>query len=169
MTSRKVQETTDDLLSPSMQGLLEKLLKQELNRPSPEEQGVASSALTGRLDGFDAEGYPIVIFIHAGAEYRQTARSTIELTLNHLGHECLIQLCGGPDTPVISGLIQPPLTEIDMHESSSTIRSDERILLQCGDAYIELTAEGTVRIRGDYVESVSYGTNRLKGSSVKIN
>ncbi|MCU7850424.1 MAG: hypothetical protein KZQ89_21090, partial [Candidatus Thiodiazotropha sp. (ex Lucinoma kastoroae)] len=122
----------------------------------------------GRLEGFGADGYPVVVFNHGGKAVRRTARSTVALSREHAGRECLIQLCGGPDTPVISGLIQPPLTDADTDETA-IIRTDDRIRLQCGDAYIELTAEGTVRIRGDYVESVAYGANRIEGGSVKIN
>jgi hypothetical protein len=151
-----------------MHSLLQKLLKQELKQPSQDKRGATSVALMGRLEGFDDEGYPIIAFIHQGNEYRQTARSTVNLTLEHRGRECLIQLCEGTDTPVVSGLIQPPLADADI-DTTAIIRSDDLIRLQCGNAYIELTTDGSVRIRGDYVESVSYGTNRLKGSSVKIN
>ncbi|MCU7817224.1 MAG: hypothetical protein KZQ81_19040 [Candidatus Thiodiazotropha sp. (ex Rostrolucina anterorostrata)] len=168
MTTHKAPEPGDDQLSPSRQSQLQKLLEQELKRPVSDKPGSNARALVGRLEGFGAEGYPVVVFNHDGKAVRRTARSAVALSREHAGRECLIQLCCDPDTPVISGLIQPPLSDSASDETAITC-SDERIRLQCGDAYIELTAEGTVRIRGDYVESVAYGANRLKGSSVKIN
>lgn len=161
-------ETGDNHLPQSTQNVLRKLLKQELKRPIREKQGTDSSTVIGLLEGFDREGWPIVTFIYEGKAYRQVARSTVELTLDNTGQNCLIQLCHGSDIPVVSGFIQPPLSEV-RKEESKTICSDERIILQCGDAFLELDAEGTIRIHGNYVESVAYGTNRLKGSSVKIN
>ncbi|MEW8252417.1 MAG: DUF6484 domain-containing protein [Candidatus Thiodiazotropha sp.] len=164
MSSRNTLVIDKDPMSPSMQNLLRK----EMKRPSPDRRAPSSTAFVGCLDGFDKEGYPIVVFTHKGREYRKSARSTLKLTQAQVGLECLIQLCGDTDTPVISGLIQPPLTDAN-NETTAIIRSDDQIRLQCGDAYIELTIDGSVRIRGDYVESVAYGANRLKGSSVKIN
>ncbi len=168
MIRPKAPETDDDLLPHSTQSMLRKLLKQELKRPIHEKQETNSTTLIGLFEGFDSEGWPIVTFIYDRKAFRQVARSTVELTHDHTGKNCLIQLCHGSGIPVVSGLIQPPLSEADK-EKSAAICSDQRILLQCGDAFIELNAEGTIRIHGNYVESVAYGTNRLKGSSVKIN
>lgn len=164
----KAPDTGDEHPSPSMQNLLRKLLEQELKRPAGNVAQGGGNALIGRLEDFDESGYPIVVFEHHGTPCTRSARSTVELSREQLGRECLIQLCGGPETPVIAGLIQPPLREPAADEPA-ILRTDDSIRLQCGEAYIELTAEGTVRIRGDYVESVAYGANRLKGSSVKIN
>jgi hypothetical protein len=168
MSTDKTVPATDEHLSESMQSQLQKLLEQERKRPEVDKREGDSHAVTGRLEGFDPEGYPKVAFTHNGTRYTRTARSTVELKREDQGRECLIQLCGDPDKPVISGLIQPPLQE-SAPGDTAIIQTEEGIRLQSGDAYIELTAEGTVRIRGDYVESVSYGANRLKGASVKIN
>jgi hypothetical protein len=168
MSTSKAPETGDDRLSPSMQNLLQKLLEQELKRPAQNTEAPHSNALLARLEGFDEVGYPVVVYHHQGVQHKHSARSTIELKREDAGRECLIHLCGDPDSPVIAGLIQPPLRET-APGNTAIIRTDEGIRLQSGDAYIELTAEGTVRIRGDYVESVAYGANRLKGASVKIN
>jgi hypothetical protein len=167
MSTSKAPESGDERLSPSMQNLLQKLLEQELKRPVRNAVD-DSNTLIGRLEGFDELGHPIVVFAYHGTTRTRTARSTVELKRKDAGRECLIHLCGDPDNPVIGGLIQPPLQE-QTQSNTAIIHTDEGIRLQCGDAYIELTTEGTVRIRGDYVESVAYGANRLKGASVKIN
>jgi hypothetical protein len=168
MSTTKTPNNGDDTLSPSMQSLLKKLLAQELKQPVRNEHEGQTNALIGRLEGFDPEGYPLIAFEHHGATCKRSARSTVALKREDAGQACLIHLCGDQDNPVIAGLIQPPLGETTPGETG-IIRTDEGIRLQSGDAYIELTTEGTVRIRGDYVESVAYGANRLKGASVKIN
>lgn len=45
----------------------------------------------------------------------------------------------------------------------------EELTLQCGKASITLRKDGRVVIRGTYVETRSSGTNRIKGSVVKLN
>jgi hypothetical protein len=168
MSNTKALENGDDTLSPSMQELLKKLLAKELKQPVRDEHQGQTNALIGLLEGFDPEGYPIVSFSHKGTQHNRSARSTVELKREDAGRDCLIHLCEDQHSPVIAGLIQPPLGETAPGDTA-IIRTDEGIRLQSGDAYIELTTEGTVRIRGDYVESVAYGSNRLKGASVKIN
>jgi hypothetical protein len=167
MNAEKTVPATDEPLSESMQSLLQRLLEQELKRPAQSTEA-PNNAILGRLEGFDESGYPVVAYEHQGVSCQQSARSTLELKREDTGRTCLIHLCEGGSTPVIAGLIQPPL-QTSTENSTAIIRTDEGIRLQSGDAYIELTTEGTVRIRGDYVESVSYGANRLKGASVKIN
>lgn len=168
MSTTKAPETDIDTLSPSMQSLLKKLLEQELRQPARHEQPGPENALIGQIAGFDREGYPIVAFTHQGNHYSCSGRSTVELKREDAGRACLIHLCGSQDSPVIAGLIQPPLQE-RTPGGTAIIRTEDGIRLQSGDAYIELTSEGTVRIRGDYVESVAYGANRIEGGSVKIN
>jgi hypothetical protein len=168
MSTTSTPENGNDTLSPSMQSLLKKLLEQELKQPVRNENGGHANALIGRLEGFDQKGYPIVTFTLQEAHHSRTARSIVELRHEDVGRTCLIHLCDDQDSPVISGLIQPPLQERAPGETA-IIRTDEGIRLQSGDAYIELTNEGTVCIRGDYVESVAYGTHRIEGGSVKIN
>ena len=109
MSTTKAPENEDDRLSPSMRSLLQRLLEQELKQPKPMTEALPANALIGRLVDFDETGYPIVVFEHHATAYTRNARTTIELRREDIGRECLIQLCGGPDAPVISGLIQPPL------------------------------------------------------------
>jgi hypothetical protein len=49
------------------------------------------------------------------------------------------------------------------------IVAEDEIVLECGGASITLRRNGRVVIRGDYVESYSEGTNRIKGGQVRIN
>ena len=49
------------------------------------------------------------------------------------------------------------------------IVGQDEIVLECGSASITLRRNGRVVIRGDYVETYSEGTNRIKGGQVRIN
>ncbi len=112
MNADKPAPATDEALSESMQSLLQKLLEQELKQPQRNEhEGRTNNTLLGRLEGFDPEGYPIVAFAYQDTHQSRTARSIVALKREDIGRECLIQLCGGVETPVIAGLIQPPLQE----------------------------------------------------------
>ena len=45
----------------------------------------------------------------------------------------------------------------------------DEVVLECGSASITLRRNGRVVIRGAHVETVSEGTNRIKGGQVRIN
>lgn len=49
------------------------------------------------------------------------------------------------------------------------IVAQDEIVLECGKASITLRRNGRVVIHGDYVETYSEGTNRIKGGQVRIN
>jgi hypothetical protein len=49
------------------------------------------------------------------------------------------------------------------------IVAQDEIVLECGSASITLRRNGRVVIRGEYVETYSEGTNRIKGGQVRIN
>ena len=124
-----------------------------------------NTPITGTLIGFSAQGQAIVTYPNSQSA-ELYALSNVKLTLDDINRPVtLIFDQGDASKPIILGVIQEPA----LSESPTVLNNDQGITLQCGDAYIELTPEGTVRIRGDYVENVAYGTNRLKGSSVKIN
>ena len=45
----------------------------------------------------------------------------------------------------------------------------DEVVLECGSASITLRRNGRVVIRGAHIETVSEGTNRIKGGQVRIN
>jgi len=49
------------------------------------------------------------------------------------------------------------------------IEGQDEIVLRCGEASITLRRNGRIIVRGNYVETRSKGTNRIKGGSVQIN
>ena len=49
------------------------------------------------------------------------------------------------------------------------VTAQERVTIQCGEASITLTRDGTIELRGTHVVSRASGTQRIKGGSVQIN
>jgi len=64
----------------------------------------------------------------------------------------------------------PPLTfEADVDGSRVRITAKDEVVIQCGKASITLRRNGRIVIRGAHVETASTGTNRIKGSQVRVN
>lgn len=49
------------------------------------------------------------------------------------------------------------------------VSASEELVLECGPAFIRITADGKIVIRGEHVLSRARGTQRIKGGSVAIN
>ncbi|HWH21644.1 MAG TPA: hypothetical protein VN671_14000 [Solirubrobacterales bacterium] len=49
------------------------------------------------------------------------------------------------------------------------ITARDEVVIECGQASITLRRNGRVVVRGTYVETVSSGTNRVKGGQVRVN
>jgi len=106
---------------------------------------------------------------------------------------------GDPSLPIVMGLMHPggprgerggPEPDAAPAQADAAYRADDlraqgidaqvdgrrvrivgqdEIVLECGSASITLRRNGRVVIRGDYVETYSEGTNRIKGGQVRIN
>lgn len=73
------------------------------------------------------------------------------------------------DLPLILGLIQPPLPEVEADGEKLVLEARREVTLRCGKASITMTADGRVTIRGTQVLSRSDGPNRVQGASVQLN
>ena len=71
--------------------------------------------------------------------------------------------------PLILGLIQPPLPEVEADGEKLVLEARREVTLRCGKASITMTADGRVTIRGTQVLSRSDGPNRVQGASVQLN
>lgn len=65
------------------------------------------------------------------------------------------------------GAAQPAETRVK--RKRLVLEGADEVVLRCGSASLTLRRNGRVVLRGDYVESRSKGTNRIKGGSVLIN
>ncbi len=168
---------------------LEALLRAE----SPRAPAAAAAVVLGRVVSVDGAGAVQVSF--AGSERMRPARLALPLPVEELAAAALngrsVVLAfenGDPTLPLILGLMpesgcaEGQLAQHEKGDSSAApdvvlqvdgrrvhIRAQEEIVLECGNASITLRRNGRVVIRGNYVETYSEGTNRIKGGQVRIN
>ncbi len=64
---------------------------------------------------------------------------------------------------------RPEVVKVDVDGRRVLIEGQDEIVFQCGKASVTLRRNGKVVIRGTHVETVSDGTNRIKGGQVRIN
>ncbi len=133
--------------------------------------------IIGILDGFDAEGRPLVDYPGNTAGAPLPALTTALYGTEAIGRQVALLFAEGDGTrPVIVGLVRPPsepvpggakLAELDGERL--VLKAKQEIVLECGRASITLTRAGKVLIRGTYFSSRSSGVYRIKGASVDIN
>jgi hypothetical protein len=131
----------------------------------------------GILDGFDAEGRPLVDFPGNAAGAPLPALTTALYGADAVGRQVALLFADGDAArPVIVGLVRLPgdvvpggarVAEIDGERL--VLKAKQEIVLECGHASITLTRAGKVLIRGAYLSSRSSGVHRIKGASVDIN
>jgi Domain of unknown function (DUF6484) len=95
------------------------------------------------------------------------ARSLVPVDKAALGREAAVVMLDGE--PLILGLIQPLVPEVEMDGETLVLEARQEVVLRCGKASIQLTADGRVTIRGTQVLSRSDGSNRVQGASVQLN
>lgn len=139
-------------------------------RPWPE-------VVVGILDGFDAEGRPLVDYPGNAAGAPLAALTTAVYGVDAVGRQVALLFADGDGArPVIVGLVRPPGESVpgqarvaELDGERLVLRAKQEIVLECGNANITLTRAGKVLIRGTYLSSRSSGVHRIKGGSVDIN
>lgn len=139
----------------------------------------------GRLVGFDDAGRPMIERSDAGAA-RVAARSIVPLDTQMIGQEvALLFEAGDAARPLVIGVLQyqPSPTpegtdvepaaarpiEVEADGQRIVLTGKEEVVLRCGKASIQLSSDGTIRIRGTNVLSRASATNRIRGGNVQIN
>jgi uncharacterized protein DUF6484 len=146
-------------------------------KPQPAAAPRWPEIVIGILDGFDADGRPLVDYPGNEAGAPLPALTTALYGAEAVGRQVALLFADGDGArPVIVGLVRPPgepapggarATELDGERL--VLSAKQEIVLQCGRASITLTRAGKVLIRGAYLSSRSSGVNRIKGASVDIN
>ena len=95
------------------------------------------------------------------------AQSLVPVSAASVGRLAVVTMMD--DQPLILGLIQPPLPEVEADGEKLVLEARREVTLRCGKASIHLTADGRVTIRGTQVLSRSDGPNRVQGASVQLN
>ena len=86
------------------------------------------------------------------------------------GDKMLVQPLGPGHRPVILGRIgRFPSRAPDGRSGHVTVEATESLTLQCGEASIDLRADGKVMIRGEDVLLRAKGTQRIRAGTVSIN
>ena len=131
----------------------------------------------GILDGFDAEGRPLVDYPGNAAGSPLPALTTALYGGDAVGRQVALLFAEGDSMrPVIVGLVRPPGEVVpggarlaDLDGERLVLKAKQEIVLECGRASITLTRAGKVLVRGTYLSSRSSGAHRIKGASVDIN
>jgi predicted pyridoxine 5'-phosphate oxidase superfamily flavin-nucleotide-binding protein len=154
-------------------------------------QAAAAAVVLATIVTVDEEGTVGVQL--AGTSRSRPARLGVPLSAGQLlaaakaGRAAILAFENGdPALPIVVGLMQPAArreagASPDAAESAAQevqaevdgrrvrITAQDEIVLECGSASITLRRNGRVVIHGDYVETCSEGTNRIKGGQVRIN
>jgi len=133
--------------------------------------------IIGILDGFDAEGRPLVDYPGNAAGAPLAALTTALYGADAVGRQVALLFAEGDGArPVIVGLVRPPGEPVpggarvaELDGERLVLKAKQEIVLECGRASITLTRAGKVLIRGAYLSSRSSGVHRIKGASVDIN
>jgi len=140
-----------------------------------------SGVRIGILVGIKSEGRtPLVVYPGQPGSAAIPARTTLDLHGIHIGRSIVLMFeDGDPQSPIIFGcLVQeeacpfselPGQVEIEADGERLVVSARAQLVLRCGKSSITLTKAGKVLIKGEYVETCSTGTNRIKGGSVQIN
>ncbi len=162
-----------------------------LRGESLRSQTAAAAVVLARIVSVDEEGTVGVQL--AGTPGSRPARLGVPLSAQQLlaaanaGRAAILAFENGdPALPIVVGLMQPAARrqagpspgapesaaqEVHAEVDGRRVRiaAQDEIVLECGSASITLRRNGRVVIRGDYVETSSEGTNRIKGGQVRIN
>lgn len=118
------------------------------------------------IAGIAPDGRPQVLIPTLG-EAPLIALSLVPVTAASVGRLAAVTMMD--DQPLILGLIQPPLPEVEADGEKLVLEARREMTLRCGKASITMTADGRVTIRGTQVLSRSDGPNRVQGASVQLN
>jgi hypothetical protein len=80
---------------------------------------------------------------------------------------------GDPARPIVLGVIQDRVRtkgrQLNLKASKIVIEAEEGISLQCGEARVEASRDGKLRLGGKDIVSRASRTNKVQGSSVRLN
>ncbi len=108
------------------------------------------------------------------------AQHLCQLTPEDTGSQCAIMFSAGDSKqPVIMGLLQQTVIALDTrsddapvieeHAEAIHIHAEKRLSFQCGNASIQMTADGRIELHGSTIVNHATGLNRIRGASVKLN
>jgi len=184
-----IETTTDCCNGGEETNLLDPLMDAPLrtgssdSRPDPVPAtampGPSEAPVVGALVGI-VDGEALVAFPGQPDDVAVRARSTVELTEEHVGRQALLLFeRGDRASPIVVGILRvagptvvaPQASDVQIFADDRrvVVAAKDQLVLRCGNSSITLTKDGKVLIQGAYVSSRSSGVNRIKGGSVQIN
>lgn len=125
---------------------------------APLERGLATATVARIDDG--------IVQVAIGDAPPVVARLALASAPALAPGSAVVVLLDGDAPPVIVSTIvdripdAPTVVEID---------APQHLVLRCGQASIELFADGTIQIHGERIDSQAEGIQRIKGAQVRIN
>lgn len=107
------------------------------------------------------------ILIPSLGDLALVAQSLVPIAAASVGQLAAVTMMD--DQPLILGLLQPPVPQVDADGATQLIEATRELTLRCGAASITMTADGRVTIRGTQLLSRSEGANRVQGATVQLN
>lgn len=120
-----------------------------------------------RIIGIGPDGRAQVIVPGVIGEAALFAQSLVPVGVASVGRMAAVTMMD--DQPLILGLIQPPVPEVEADGETLVLEARREMTLRCGAASITMTADGRVTIRGTQLLSRSEGANRVQGATVQLN
>ena len=124
-------------------------------------RGQLCSAIVARID---ADGG---VFVRLSNGDESPTRVAGSVTSLEPAQSVLLLVEPGVDAPPI--IVSTILDRVPSAPERLELSASKHLTLRCGDASIELQADGTIEIHGGYVESYAEGVHRIKGAQVRIN
>jgi hypothetical protein len=156
------------------------------------QRGAATGVTIGKLVGSSADGRLLVAV--PGERGKIAARTILPLdsALRRAvleRREVLVVFEGDdPRRPIVTGIVRQPTlagakqgaaaaddkapglnVEVDADGRRVKLTAKDEIVFECGSASITLRRNGRVIIKGAEVDSISAGTNRIRGGQVRLN
>ena len=125
----------------------------------------AEGPTLGRIVGWSEAGHLLVD--SAGGSAPHEARTTVPVQRDQRAARTRLVLALQDAQP--AGAQPAGAIDVRADEHRVTIRAEQEIALECGDASIVLTRAGKVLIKGAFVLTDAIGVNRIRGGAVQIN
>ena len=169
MLERENQVLFNEGLGALTSHAIERTLLDGLSDPSGDTKLLEGMAIC-RVVGFRGS-LPILTYTFNDATYVHTAIAVVgslrEIIIGSVVCAAFDQ--NRIERPLVLGKIACDLGKELVRSTGTIICDDEQITLKCGQASINLKADGTVSIRGTNVASRASNTNRIRGGNVQIN
>lgn len=127
--------------------------------------------VAARLVGIDPDGTLRVALTDGRSLECDVLTGSVGATLA-VGAEVLVMPVAGRERAVVVGCIgryQPATAEPAALHATTTLQATETLTLRCGEASIDLRADGKVMIRGEDVLVRAKRTQRIRAGTVSIN